>query len=247
MVRRSYWILTFVTYPQGHAASRRCWSITAPSPATIRRVLYTFLPARYFLSPIPGPTRSDSGISGPLQPYLALDPNTQFPTVKAVALSKLEDIGPSRYHAVRFEHTLKRFLVQYRDPSIPINQLDDYARFVVLPFSSLPIWHKVKFINLSLFGSKTLDYICTQPCHFDGNGKVVHPSQFATALLRLKDDLGNWVKDTRIGQIWAVFSIPSNRLNTLLPAMFLYQPTLSMSSGSQNSLAVLKHSLGCTE
>ncbi|KAJ3766648.1 hypothetical protein FB446DRAFT_782123 [Lentinula raphanica] len=127
---------------------------------------------------------------------------SQFPTVKAVALSKLEDIGPSRYHAVRFEHTLKRFLVQYRDPSIPINQLDDYARFVVLPFSSLPIWHKVKFINLSLFGSKTLDYICTQPCHFDGNGKVVHPSQFDTALLRLKDDLGIWVKGATQFCIW---------------------------------------------
>ncbi|KAJ3769430.1 hypothetical protein FB446DRAFT_812086 [Lentinula raphanica] len=143
---------------------------------------------------------------------------SQFPTIKAVALSKLEDTGPSGYHAVRFEHTLKRFLVQYRDPSVPINQLDDYARFVVLPFSSLPVWHKVKFINPSLFGSKTLDYICAQPCRFDGNGKVVHPSRFDTALLRLKDDSGNWVKDTRIGRIRAVFSIPSNRLDTLLPA-----------------------------
>ncbi|KAJ3963831.1 hypothetical protein EV361DRAFT_874515, partial [Lentinula raphanica] len=117
----------------------------------------------------------------------------QYTQVKAVALSKLQDTGPSGYHAVHFEHTLKHFLVQYCDPFVSLNQLDDYAHFVILPFSSLPVWHKVKFINMALYGSKPLDYVCAQPCRYNCD-------------------------DTRIGWIRVVFSIPNNRLDTLLPA-----------------------------
>ncbi|KAJ3723812.1 hypothetical protein C8R42DRAFT_719715 [Lentinula raphanica] len=156
-----------------------------------------------------------SALTPALSPHVVT--RQDFPGAQRTLGHELEDTGPSGYHAVRFEHTLKRFLVQYRDPSVPINQLDDYARFVVLPFSSLPVWHKVKFINPALYGSKTLDYVCAQPCRYNGDGKVVHPSQFDTALLRLKDDSGNWVKDTRIGRIRVIFSIPNNRLDTLLP------------------------------
>ncbi|KAJ3797272.1 hypothetical protein GGU11DRAFT_816582 [Lentinula aff. detonsa] len=151
---------------------------------------------------------------------------TQFPTVKAVALSKLQDTGANGYHAVHFQHALKRFLVQYRDPSVPLNQVDDYARFVVLPFRSLPIWHKVKFINLGLYGKKTLDSISVHPCHINGDGEVIRPSRFDTALLKVKDE-GSWVKggmkmmyyslDTRIGRVRVVFSLPSDKLDTLLP------------------------------
>ncbi|KAJ3716762.1 hypothetical protein DFJ43DRAFT_1043218 [Lentinula guzmanii] len=118
---------------------------------------------------------------------------TQFPTVKAVALSKLQDTGANGYHAIHFQHALKRFLVQYRDPSVPLNQVDDYARFVVLPFRSLPIWHKVKFINLGLYGKKTVDSISVHPCHINGDGEVIRPSRFDTALLKVKDE-GSWVK-----------------------------------------------------
>ncbi|KAJ3990986.1 hypothetical protein F5050DRAFT_1802251 [Lentinula boryana] len=151
---------------------------------------------------------------------------TQFPTVKAVALSKLQDTGANGYHAIHFQHALKRFLVQYHDPSVPLNQVDDYARFVVLPFRSLPIWHKVKFINLGLYGKKTLDSISVHPRHINGDGEVIRPSRFDTALLKVKDE-GSWVKggikmmyyslDTRIGRVRVVFSLPSDKLDTLLP------------------------------
>ncbi|KAJ3998021.1 hypothetical protein F5050DRAFT_1798690 [Lentinula boryana] len=141
---------------------------------------------------------------------------TQFPTVKAVALLKLQDTGANGYHAIHFQHALKRFLVQYRDPSVPLNQVDDYARFVVLPFRSLPIWHKVKFINLGLYGKKTLDSISVHPRHINGDGEVIRPSRFDTALLKVKDE-GSWVKDTRIGRVRVVFSLPSDKLDTLLP------------------------------
>ncbi|KAJ3719415.1 hypothetical protein C8R42DRAFT_584463, partial [Lentinula raphanica] len=109
----------------------------------------------------------------------------RFP-VKSVALSMLEDIQKG-YHAVSFRHALKLFLVQYRDPSIPLNQLDDYAQFVVLPFKSLPVWQKLKFVNPDLFGKKTLDSISAYPRKYNRKGDMIREARFDTALVSLRE------------------------------------------------------------
>lgn len=159
---------------------------------------------------------------------------TRFPTVKAVSLEKIQDQGGGGYGAVSFLHALKRFLVQYRDPTVPLNQVDDYARFVVLPFRSVPVWHKVKFTNAELYGKQTLDAISAHPSLYNKSGKVVRSSRFDTVLININDGQ-NWVKgqlrriqttinihvilcsDSRIGRVRVVFTLPNDKLDTLIP------------------------------
>ncbi|KAJ3806989.1 hypothetical protein F5876DRAFT_90804 [Lentinula aff. lateritia] len=140
-----------------------------------------------------------------------------FPTVKGVQLSRLEDTGINSYGAVHFTHALKQFLVQYRYPDIPFNQIDDWVRCVVLPFSSLPVWHKLKFNNTELFGSKTLDSVTVHPSSFKQTGQLMKSSRFNTVLVKLKHGT-NWAKDTRVGRVRVIFSLPPDKLDTLIPS-----------------------------
>ncbi|THU88810.1 hypothetical protein K435DRAFT_916207 [Dendrothele bispora CBS 962.96] len=145
---------------------------------------------------------------------------TRFPTVKSVSLAKIEDMSYSGYRASLFTLALKRFIVQFRDHSLPVNQIDEYARFIVLPFKRLPVWHGIKFINPDLFGQKTLDKVSAQPRRIDSNGQVTRASHFDVALIRVKHDTGrdtNLVKDTRIGRIRVIFSIPNDTHDKLFP------------------------------
>ncbi|THU80703.1 hypothetical protein K435DRAFT_695144 [Dendrothele bispora CBS 962.96] len=144
---------------------------------------------------------------------------TRFPTVKFVRFSRLQDVGERGYGAVDFAMALKRFVVQFREPNLPANQVDDYARFVVLPFRSLPVWHKLKFVNFELFGKTTLDSICAHPRRYTKEGKVSQTARFDTALIKVKSDPGNgdvsFVKECRVGRIRVIFSLPPGKLDTL--------------------------------
>ncbi|THU98466.1 hypothetical protein K435DRAFT_818868 [Dendrothele bispora CBS 962.96] len=142
----------------------------------------------------------------------------RFPTIKFVRISRLQEISERGYGAVDFSMALKRFVVQFRYPSLPANQVDDYARFVVLPFRSVPVWHKLKFVNSELFGKKTLDSICAHPRRYTKDGKVSQMSRFDTALIKVKTESGentSFVKECRVGRIRAIFSLPAGKLETL--------------------------------
>ncbi|KAK7461710.1 hypothetical protein VKT23_008136 [Stygiomarasmius scandens] len=146
---------------------------------------------------------------------------SRFPTVKFIRFSKLQDGGERGYRATDFVMALKRFVVQFREPYLPANQLDDYARFVVLPFHSVPVWHKLKFVNYELFGKKTLDSICAHPRRYNNKGKVTQSARFDTALIKLKGlgnsdgDGDNFLKESRVGRIRVIFSLPQGKLDTL--------------------------------
>ncbi|KAJ3752644.1 hypothetical protein EV360DRAFT_54847 [Lentinula raphanica] len=146
---------------------------------------------------------------------------TTHPTLKSVSLAKLADSSLAGYGAVDFEVALKRFIVQFRHPALPANLVDEYAAFVVLPFRSLPVWHKIKFVNDELFGKNTLDSISAHPRRFNSDGQVTQTSHFGTALVRVKgnsdDMIEDIAKDTRIARVRTVFSIPEDKLDTLFP------------------------------
>ncbi|KAJ3918636.1 hypothetical protein F5877DRAFT_90546 [Lentinula edodes] len=144
---------------------------------------------------------------------------TTHPTMKSVTLSKLEDKGAQGYGAVDFTRALKRFVVQFRNPHLQSNIVDEYARFIVLPFRTLPIWHQVKFTNTDLFGKKTLDSVSAHPRRFNSHGQVTQLSQFDTALISLKSGTeDHTIQDTRVARLRAVFSLPEDKLDTLFPA-----------------------------
>ncbi|KAJ3807099.1 hypothetical protein F5876DRAFT_90747 [Lentinula aff. lateritia] len=135
---------------------------------------------------------------------------TTHPTLKSVTLSKLEDKGVKGYGAVNFTRALKQFVVQFRNPHLQSNIIDEYAHFIVLPFRTLPIWHQVKFTNMDLFGKKTLDSVSAHPRHFNSHGQVTQLLQFDTALISLKSG----TEDHTI----QVFSLPEDELDTSFPA-----------------------------
>ncbi|KAK7451302.1 hypothetical protein VKT23_012643 [Stygiomarasmius scandens] len=107
---------------------------------------------------------------------------TRYPTIKSVSLSKLQDT----YGAKDFSMALARFIVQFRHPDYTAIQVDEYAKFVVLPFRTLPVWHRVKFVNHELYGKETLDSVSVHPRRMNKQGKVVQASRFDPVLVNVK-------------------------------------------------------------
>ncbi|KAJ3711002.1 hypothetical protein C8R42DRAFT_596503, partial [Lentinula raphanica] len=191
------------------------WRVNAQLPGDASPSSKACIGERY---DFPGAQRTLSDMECALSQKL-----TRHPTMKSVSLVKLEDPSPAGYGAVDFQLALKRFIVQFRHPDLPKNRVDEYAAFVVLPFRSLPVWHKVKFVNEELFGKTTLDSISAHPRRFDSHGQMTQTSHFGTALIRvgpslcLCDDTLINIVDTRIARVRAVFSIPEDKLDTLFP------------------------------
>ncbi|KAJ3738205.1 hypothetical protein EV360DRAFT_58335, partial [Lentinula raphanica] len=188
------------------------WRVNAQLPGDASPSSKACIGERY---DFPGAQRTLSDMECALSQKL-----TRHPTMKSVSLVKLEDPSPAGYGAVDFQLALKRFIVQFRHPDLPKNRVDEYAAFVVLPFRSLPVWHKVKFVNEELFGKTTLDSISAHPRQFDSHGQMTQTSHFGTALIRVNannDRIEDIFKDTRIARVRAVFSIPEDKLDTLFP------------------------------
>ncbi|KAF5331495.1 hypothetical protein D9758_018262 [Tetrapyrgos nigripes] len=146
---------------------------------------------------------------------------TRNPTIKSVPLIKIEDTSPTGYGATQFVHALKRFIVQFRDPDVRPADIEDWAKFVTLPFRRIPVWHKVKFVNHDLYGKETLDSVCARPRRMCKKAnKVIQASQFDPALIQIKDtDDGNErLHDMRIGRVRVIFSFPMQDLETLFPS-----------------------------
>ncbi|KAJ3898192.1 hypothetical protein F5879DRAFT_910135 [Lentinula edodes] len=147
---------------------------------------------------------------------------TSHPTMKSISLIKLEDASIKGYGAIDFTLALKRFVVQFRDPSLPTSVVDEYARFIVLPFQSLPVWHQIKFTNVGLFGKNTLDSVLARPRRYDSHGKVSQLARFDTALICVKPNSENHsIKETRVGRVRAIFSLPEDKLDAMFPPKHL--------------------------
>lgn len=113
---------------------------------------------------------------------------TKHPTQKAVLLDKL--ISRSHYGATFFIPTFARFVVQHNNPNLSLRQIEDRARYFRLPFSSLPVYHRIKFWNDNVFGPNTLDSIHVHPRQSGSSEEIIIPACFDTALVdvRCEDD-----------------------------------------------------------
>ncbi|KAJ3898941.1 hypothetical protein F5879DRAFT_1063908 [Lentinula edodes] len=130
---------------------------------------------------------------------------TSHPTMKSISLIKLEDASIKGYGAIDFTLALKRFVVQFRDPSLPTSVVE-YAHFIVLPFQSLPVWHQIKFTNVGLFGKNTLDSVLARP--------FSQLARFDTALICVKPNSEN---HTIKGRHHTIFSLPEDKLDAMFP------------------------------
>ncbi|KAH9840302.1 uncharacterized protein C8Q71DRAFT_702984, partial [Rhodofomes roseus] len=86
---------------------------------------------------------------------------TKYPSRKAVPIAEL--VSPDGYGATHLMPALARFLVEHNSPGLSRNEVEVQATYVRFPFTSLPVFHKVKFRNLEYHGKETLDSIHARP------------------------------------------------------------------------------------
>jgi hypothetical protein len=102
----------------------------------------------------------------PEMSFCRIQTMAKHPSVKAVTLEKLAN----EYGATYFCESLTCFVVKATLPpntTITSRQLEDQAADVYLPFRTLPVFHKVKWISVDVCGHGnapvTLDSVHTRP------------------------------------------------------------------------------------
>jgi hypothetical protein len=105
---------------------------------------------------------------------------TKFPTVRMVSLNDLV----TKYGATHFCTALARFVALSNDPNLTRAQLERRVWGINLPFTKLPVWHRIKFVRMdpSMLMVSTADSIHCRPGLVDSRGNPI-PGRFDTALI----------------------------------------------------------------
>ncbi|KAG2160175.1 uncharacterized protein EDB93DRAFT_1113727 [Suillus bovinus] len=133
---------------------------------------------------------------------------TKDPSAKAVNIDKLvEDYG-----ATYFREALARYITQLNHANAHTQILDVLARDVHLPFRTLPVFHKIKWLSVDSRGlgdaAVTLDSVHARPQRTSGSCLSARRSD--TALVRLGPNT-----DVSMG-MEVIFSLPSKSLSLLV-------------------------------
>jgi len=122
---------------------------------------------------------------GPLQVGARYLKMTQHPTIKAVTF---EDLAAS-YGAVDFQDTLADFIALINYPSASAAALRTRAADTLLPFRSVPVFHRVIFASReNSEDSEIIDSVVIRPEQKDTHGRIV-PERFDTVLVRGRQDI----------------------------------------------------------
>ena len=111
---------------------------------------------------------------------------TKWPSVKAVDLDALV----KNYGATFFREALRRHIALSQHTGTPLTryQLEQRILYVDLPFTSLPVYHKLKFVTVADSTQAkvaTLDAVHVRPERKSKQGGMV-PARFDTALLNIQ-------------------------------------------------------------
>lgn len=118
-----------------------------------------------------------------LPPGLELDRTlsmAKHPTIHAVPISQLEH----QYGATYFSVALRRYIALKIDPNMGAAQLERKLFDIRLPFSTVPVWHKIKYLREDPYThvSATVDAVHVHPARKDIRGQTV-PGRFDTVLV----------------------------------------------------------------
>ena len=110
---------------------------------------------------------------------------TKWPSKKAVDLDELV----TNYGAIFFREALRRYLVlsKHSGPPLTPNQLEHAILYTNLPFTSVPVYHKLKFTTPTDSARTkhfTLDAIYVRPERQSKKGLTI-PARFDTALVNI--------------------------------------------------------------
>ncbi|KAG0695861.1 hypothetical protein DFH29DRAFT_1005042 [Suillus ampliporus] len=146
----------------------------------------------------------------------------KHPTAKAISIDKLvEDYGATYFH-----EALACYITQlsHAEDPIPLHDraLDVLACDIHFPFRTLPVFHKIKWLSVDARGhgdaTVTLDSVHARPQQRSGSGLL--PRHSDTVLVNLganTEAISAGIEAFHVGQVWAVFSLPSKSL----PLLFL--------------------------
>ncbi|KAG1846018.1 hypothetical protein F4604DRAFT_1595196 [Suillus subluteus] len=176
---------------------------------------------KYIQWRLTGPTHHPHHRSQPPEmSFRRIQTMTKHPSVKAVKLDKIVD----EYGAMYFRESLAHYVAKATLPAnttVTPQQLEDRAANVYLPFQTLPVFHKVKWVSVDVHGHGdapvTLDSVHAHPGLPKPFASDSVASRFDTAFIN--DGTGGplGIKGYRIGQVRVMFSIPPKALSILFP------------------------------
>ena len=110
---------------------------------------------------------------------------TKWPSRKTVDFDEIV----TKYGAIFFREALRRYLVlsQHSGPDLNRNQLEEAIVYKKLWFTSVPVYHKLKFmtpVDLAHTKHLTLDAIYVQPERLSKKGRAI-PARFDTAFVNI--------------------------------------------------------------
>ncbi|KAG2085840.1 hypothetical protein BD769DRAFT_1374013 [Suillus cothurnatus] len=149
----------------------------------------------------------------------------KHPSAKAVSFHTLI----SDYGATYFREALTHYIIQqnHLDESLSRSRLEALAANVHLPFHSVAVYHKIKWLSVDTRGHgdplATVDSVHVMPCRTSACQKNdALPARFDTALINNGTGRSVGVEGYRVGQIWVIFSIRERDAQFLFPSM--HQP-----------------------
>ncbi|EIW81904.1 hypothetical protein CONPUDRAFT_54049, partial [Coniophora puteana RWD-64-598 SS2] len=138
---------------------------------------------------------------------------TMHPTRPSVTLDDIT--SASHYDAALFSAALARFIVRFRDSTLTLNQVETLITDVRIPFTSIPVFHRVKFHNDEHYGNETIDSVHVQPPKYSNHGTTISPARFDTVLVRVGDSPDAGIHNLRVAQVKVIFSIPLASIHQL--------------------------------
>ncbi|KAG2160171.1 uncharacterized protein EDB93DRAFT_1237363 [Suillus bovinus] len=153
--------------------------------------------------------------------FRRLQTMTKHPSAKAINIDKLiEDYGATYFH-----EALARYITQLshaNDPCLSSQTLDVLAHDVHLPFRSLPVFHKIKWLSVDTRDhgdtTVTLDSVHARPQQSSGSSPLACRSDTALVSLGPNTDIVSaGIQGFRVGQVRVIFALPPKSLLLLVP------------------------------
>jgi hypothetical protein len=117
---------------------------------------------------------------GPPRAYALTTKMAQKPSRWKVSFDSLA----SEYGALAFQDTLAEFIAQVNNPGASRGALKNVAHNTHIPFSHIPVYHKIKFTDLNdLNESVITDCAHIRPEHKDQRGRII-PARFDTVIIQ---------------------------------------------------------------
>ncbi|KAH9016036.1 hypothetical protein EDB85DRAFT_1875359 [Lactarius pseudohatsudake] len=164
-------------------------------------------------------TVQDSKPNGPPEPVPRTIQMTLHPSQKVVSFDTLAD----KYRALDFQDALADFIARINHPQASATALRALADDTLLPFRSVPVYHKIKFV--SSHGSEIVDVVHARPEQRDARGRVI-PSHFDTVIVHGNAQVGALRnKGPRIAQVRVVFQLPRKVIHQVFLSSDIALPT----------------------